>query len=47
MAAPSSSKRAGGTLDSLPGALDRFTEPNMLNTWERMREEKVDRQKDK
>lgn len=32
-AAPSSSTRAGGTLDSLQGALDMLTEPNVLDTF--------------
>lgn len=47
MAAPSSSTRAGGTLDSLPGALDGFTEPNTPNSFGEDEGRKVDRQKDK
>lgn len=47
MAAPSSRRRTGGTLDSLPGALNGFTGPNAPNTFEEDERRIVDRQKDK
>jgi len=47
MAAPSSCSRACGTLDSLPGALDGFTEPNAPKTFGEDEKRKVDRHKDK